>query len=110
MTLALHSQTSPDGVVTEIESSKAASYNISCRDIGFLISVSCEPVRSDWVHGPTVTSEHIGPIIPGMLITDIILILKLLTVTKSEMLFTWIIFIQEIYFIELRNNYFDMKI
>lgn len=69
MTLALHSQTSPDGVVTEIEGSKSASYNVSCSDIGFLISVSCEPIRSDWVHGPTVTSEHIGPIIPGMLIT-----------------------------------------
>lgn len=69
ITLELHLQTSPDGVVTEIEGSKSASYDVSCSDIGFLISVSCEPIRSDWVHGPRVTSEHIGPIIPGMLIT-----------------------------------------
>lgn len=69
MTLALHSQTSPDGVVTEIEGSKSAFYKVSCSDIGFLIYVSCKPIRNDGVHGHTVTSEHIGPIIPGMLIT-----------------------------------------
>lgn len=69
MTLSLHFQTSPDGIVTEIEDSNSASYKLSCSDIGFLISVSCEPIRSDLVHGPTVASERIGPIIPGMLIT-----------------------------------------
>ncbi|KAL0926511.1 hypothetical protein M5K25_002750 [Dendrobium thyrsiflorum] len=57
--------TSSDGTVTEIEGSISASYKVSCSDIGFLVSVSCEPIRSDWVHGPIVTSEHIGPIIPG---------------------------------------------
>ncbi|XP_020586552.1 187-kDa microtubule-associated protein AIR9, partial [Phalaenopsis equestris] len=57
--------TAPDGAVTEVEGSNSASYKVSCSDIGFLISVSCEPIRSDWAHGPTVTSEHIGPIVPG---------------------------------------------
>jgi hypothetical protein len=42
-----------------------ASYMPSIDDIGFFISVSCEPVRSDWARGPIVLSEQIGPIIPG---------------------------------------------
>ncbi|MCI36321.1 protein phosphatase 1 regulatory subunit, partial [Trifolium medium] len=41
-----------------------ASYMPSIDDIGFFISVSCEPVRSDWARGPIVLSEQIGPIIP----------------------------------------------
>ncbi|KAK8918454.1 hypothetical protein KSP39_PZI021232 [Platanthera zijinensis] len=57
--------TSSDGTITEVESAKSSSYKLSCKDIGFLISVSCEPIRSDGVYGPTVTSGHIGPIIPG---------------------------------------------
>jgi hypothetical protein len=42
-----------------------ASYMPSIDDIGFYISVSCEPVRSDWARGPIVLSKQIGPIIPG---------------------------------------------
>jgi len=38
----------------------------SIDDIGSFISVSCEPVRSDWARGPMVLSEQIGPIIPGI--------------------------------------------
>lgn len=34
-------------------------------DIGCFISISCEPVRSDWARGPVVLSEKIGPVIPG---------------------------------------------
>ena len=34
-------------------------------DIGFFISVSCEPVRSDWARGPIVLSKQIGPIVAG---------------------------------------------
>lgn len=58
-------RTSPDGTMIEIEGAEYASYKVSYNDIGFLISVSCEPIRSDWVRGPTLTSGHIGPIIPG---------------------------------------------
>lgn len=42
-----------------------SSYMLSLEDIGFFVSVSCEPVRSDWARGPIVLSEQIGPIIPG---------------------------------------------
>lgn len=43
-----------------------SSYMLSIDDIGFFISVSCEPVRSDWARGPIVLSEQIGPIIAGI--------------------------------------------
>ncbi|KAG0500755.1 hypothetical protein HPP92_000827 [Vanilla planifolia] len=58
-------QISPIGTVSEIKGATHASYEVSSNDIGFLVSVSCEPIRSDGTHGPTVISEHIGPIIPG---------------------------------------------
>lgn len=58
-------QTTSDGTQTEIRGATAASYMLSIDDIGFFISVSCEPVRSDWARGPTVLSEQIGPVIPG---------------------------------------------
>ncbi|KAG8652144.1 187-kDa microtubule-associated protein AIR9 isoform X2 [Manihot esculenta] len=58
-------RTSPDGTQNEIRDATAMSYMLSIDDIGFFISVSCEPVRSDWARGPVVVSEKIGPIIPG---------------------------------------------
>lgn len=38
---------------------------LSGDDIGYSISVSCEPVRTDWARGPTVLSELTGPVVPG---------------------------------------------
>ncbi|CAJ2661630.1 unnamed protein product [Trifolium pratense] len=58
-------RTSSDGFQSEIMGATGASYMPSIDDIGFFISVSCEPVRSDWARGPIVLSEQIGPIIPG---------------------------------------------
>ncbi|XP_004488268.1 187-kDa microtubule-associated protein AIR9 isoform X2 [Cicer arietinum] len=58
-------RTSSEGVQSEIMGATSASYVPSIDDIGFFISVSCEPVRSDWARGPIVLSEQIGPIIPG---------------------------------------------
>ncbi|RXH98895.1 hypothetical protein DVH24_011220 [Malus domestica] len=58
-------RTNSDGTQTEIRGATTASYTLSIDDIGFFVSVSCEPVRSDWARGPTVLSEHIGPVIPG---------------------------------------------
>ncbi|KAI4297559.1 hypothetical protein L6164_037444 [Bauhinia variegata] len=58
-------RTSSDGTQFEIRGATAASYMLSIDDVGFFISVSCEPVRSDWARGPVVLSEQIGPIIPG---------------------------------------------
>lgn len=58
-------QTSSDGMQSEIWGATTGSYMLSVDDIGFFVSVSCEPVRSDWARGPIVLSEQIGPIIPG---------------------------------------------
>lgn len=58
-------RTSSDGVQSEIRGATGAEYMLSIDDIGFFISVSCEPVRSDWARGPIFLSEQIGPIIPG---------------------------------------------
>ncbi|KAM4101329.1 hypothetical protein ACB094_05G135400 [Castanea mollissima] len=58
-------RTSSDGIQSEIWGATTASYMLSVEDIGFFVSVSCEPVRSDWARGPIVLSEQIGPIIPG---------------------------------------------
>lgn len=58
-------QTSSDGVQSEIVGATDASYSLSFDDIGFLVSVSCEPVRSDLARGPIILSEHIGPVLPG---------------------------------------------
>ncbi|XP_057465602.1 187-kDa microtubule-associated protein AIR9 isoform X2 [Actinidia eriantha] len=58
-------RTSSDGNQSDIKDATTSSYTLSVDDIGFFISVSCEPVRSDWARGPTVLSEQIGPIIPG---------------------------------------------
>lgn len=58
-------QTTSDGTQTEIRGATTASYMLSIDDIDFFISVSCEPVRSDWARGPTVLSEQIGPVIAG---------------------------------------------
>lgn len=66
LTKVLLLQTSSDGTQTEICDATAMSYMLSIDDIGFFISVSCEPVRSDWVRGPIVVSGQIGPIIPGI--------------------------------------------
>ncbi|KAE9467163.1 hypothetical protein C3L33_00908, partial [Rhododendron williamsianum] len=56
---------SSDGNQTEVKDATTASYILSIDDIGFFVSVSCEPVKSDWARGPIVLSEQIGPIIPG---------------------------------------------
>lgn len=59
-------QTSSDGTQVEIRGATTASYVPTVDDIGFFISVSCEPIRSDWARGPLVLSEQMGPIIPGI--------------------------------------------
>ncbi|CAI9089689.1 OLC1v1024308C2 [Oldenlandia corymbosa var. corymbosa] len=58
-------RTSSDGVSNEIIDATTPSYRLSVDDIGFFISVSCEPVRSDGARGPTMLSEKVGPIVPG---------------------------------------------
>ncbi|XP_065846855.1 187-kDa microtubule-associated protein AIR9 [Euphorbia lathyris] len=58
-------RTTSDGSQSEIFAATSISYMLSIDDIGCLISVSCEPVRSDWARGPVIVSEQIGPIIPG---------------------------------------------
>ncbi|KAJ7969079.1 187-kDa microtubule-associated protein AIR9-like [Quillaja saponaria] len=58
-------RTSSDGTQSEITGAMTTQYMLSVDDIGFFVSVSCEPVRSDWARGPVVLSEQIGPIIPG---------------------------------------------
>ncbi|GAV67239.1 LRR_4 domain-containing protein [Cephalotus follicularis] len=58
-------RTSFDGMQTEVQGATSLSYMLSIDDIGFFISVSCEPVRRDWARGPIVLSEQIGPIVPG---------------------------------------------
>uniref|UniRef100_A0A0E0AFR8 Uncharacterized protein n=1 Tax=Oryza glumipatula TaxID=40148 RepID=A0A0E0AFR8_9ORYZ len=57
--------TSSDGSQKEIEGAASSSYTLNCNDIGFYISVLCEPVRSDGVHGSLVSTEESGPILPG---------------------------------------------
>ncbi|CAN6203007.1 unnamed protein product [Urochloa humidicola] len=56
---------SSDGTEKEIEGATSSSYTLKCDDIGFYISVLCKPVRNDGVHGSLVSTEMIGPIIPG---------------------------------------------
>lgn len=58
-------RTSSDGTRYEICGATTPSYMLSLDDIGFFISVSCEPVRSDCAHGPIVLSEQVGPIVAG---------------------------------------------
>lgn len=62
----VHLQNTPDGTQNEIEGATTSSYTLTINDIGFLVSVSCEPVRSDWARGPSISSEFIGPVLPGM--------------------------------------------
>uniref|UniRef100_A0A1D1Z6I6 Protein phosphatase 1 regulatory subunit pprA n=1 Tax=Anthurium amnicola TaxID=1678845 RepID=A0A1D1Z6I6_9ARAE len=57
--------TGSDGTQTEIKGVTTASYTLSIDDISFMISVSCEPVRSDGARGPAILSEQIGPVLPG---------------------------------------------
>lgn len=66
-------QTDSDGIKTEVEGATSASYTLTLGDIGSRISVSCEPVRNDGARGPVVISEHLGPILPGMLIVFLFL-------------------------------------
>ncbi|KAK4440224.1 microtubule-associated protein AIR9 [Sesamum alatum] len=58
-------RTSSNGTHSEISGATSSSYMLSVDDIGFFISVSCEPIRSDWARGPIVLSEQVGPIVPG---------------------------------------------
>ncbi|XP_026383847.1 187-kDa microtubule-associated protein AIR9-like isoform X1 [Papaver somniferum] len=57
--------TDSDGTQSEIKGATGASYFLTNEDIGYLISVSCEPIRSDLARGATVLSEQIGPVVPG---------------------------------------------
>lgn len=59
-------QTNLDGMQTEVRGATTSSYILTLDDIGCFVSVSCEPVRSDWARGPVVLSEQIGLIIPGI--------------------------------------------
>lgn len=61
-------QTSSDGMEKEVADAAASSYLLSADDIGYSVSVSCEPVRKDRARGPIVLSEQIGPISPGILL------------------------------------------
>ncbi|XP_031130029.1 187-kDa microtubule-associated protein AIR9 [Ipomoea triloba] len=54
-----------DSTRVEIYGATTSSYSLSIDDVGYFISVSCEPVRCDWARGPIVLSEQVGPIIPG---------------------------------------------
>ncbi|XP_076908814.1 187-kDa microtubule-associated protein AIR9-like isoform X1 [Bidens hawaiensis] len=58
-------RTSSDGIQKEVADAAISSYMLSADDIGYFISVSCEPVRKDLARGPIVLSEQIGPISPG---------------------------------------------
>ncbi|XP_023758150.1 187-kDa microtubule-associated protein AIR9 isoform X1 [Lactuca sativa] len=58
-------RTSLDGMQSEVADAATSSYLLSLDDIGFSISVSCEPVRKDLARGPIVLSEQIGPISSG---------------------------------------------
>lgn len=57
--------TSSSGTNIEVNDEMTSSYKLSIDDIGYFISVSCEPVRNDWARGPIVISEQVGPIVPG---------------------------------------------
>jgi len=59
-------QTSSSGTNIEVNDEMTSSYKLSIDDIGYFISVSCEPVRNDWARGPIVISEQVGPIVPGI--------------------------------------------
>lgn len=59
-------QTSSSGTNIEVNDEMTSSYKVSIDDIGYFISVSCEPVRNDWACGPIVISEQVGPIVPGI--------------------------------------------
>lgn len=58
-------RTSSDSTHGEIKGATSSSYVLSVEDIGFFVSLSCEPIRSDGARGPIVLSEQVGPIIPG---------------------------------------------
>ncbi|KAK9056003.1 hypothetical protein SSX86_027090 [Deinandra increscens subsp. villosa] len=58
-------RTSSDGIQKEVADAATSSYLLSADDIGYFISVSCEPVRKDRARGPIILSEQIGPISPG---------------------------------------------
>ncbi|XP_074276682.1 187-kDa microtubule-associated protein AIR9 [Silene latifolia] len=59
-------RTDSEGKQTEINGATTSMYSLSIDDIGCFVSVSCEPVRSDWARGPTVLSEQLGPVLPGL--------------------------------------------
>nr|XP_043619051.1 187-kDa microtubule-associated protein AIR9 [Erigeron canadensis] len=58
-------RTSSDGVQKEVAEATTSSYLLSADDIGFFLSVSCEPMRKDRARGPIILSEQIGPVSPG---------------------------------------------
>lgn len=80
-------QTSSDGTHIEIIGATASSYMLSVADIGYFISVSCEPVRSDWARGPIVLSEQVGPIMPGIMHGRVFTFHNVLLLNMSIILF-----------------------
>ncbi|KAL2930498.1 hypothetical protein RDABS01_035908 [Bienertia sinuspersici] len=58
-------RTDSGGQQIEIDGVITASYKLLVADVGCFISVSCEPIRSDWARGPVVLSEQYGPVLPG---------------------------------------------
>ncbi|KAJ6813130.1 187-kDa microtubule-associated protein AIR9 [Iris pallida] len=58
--------TTTDDSQNEIKGATTASYTLSFSDIGSFVSVSCEPVRSDWARGPIMLAPQIGPVTPGL--------------------------------------------
>ncbi|CAH9134676.1 unnamed protein product [Cuscuta epithymum] len=58
-------KTISDGRRIEINGATDSSYLLSLDDVGYFISVSCEPIRCDWARGAIVLSEQVGPILPG---------------------------------------------
>ena len=57
----------------EIEGASTAYYTLLYDDIGYAVYVSCEPARNDGTRGPTVLSERVGPVLPGLLYSPIII-------------------------------------
>ncbi|EPS66807.1 hypothetical protein M569_07968, partial [Genlisea aurea] len=58
-------RTGLDGTWEEISCASESSYTLALDDVGFFISISCEPIRNDGARGPIVVSEQIGPVIAG---------------------------------------------
>ncbi|CAM6096301.1 unnamed protein product [Calypogeia fissa] len=58
--------TRPDGTQREIKGATDLAYVVRPEDIGGLLCVSCEPMRSDGVRGPLAISPVVGPVTPAL--------------------------------------------